>query len=440
MTPPVSADVVRAARLARRACEQNPRAGFVPGPPFRGLLERGLRRGDRVLARAANRTGKTTHAAYLVARTLEENPGIRLRGVSVDYSQQRKAMGLHLQRFLSPGALVDGCNFNETRGWSHNLVRLRNGSSLQLMNYTQDPQAFEGDSLDGIWCDEPPPVRAWAPNISRLLDRNGWFVVTATMVGRPVQYLRDIVEDEASRWRQVVVRFGTEACPWYSEEQARAWIAEAKAAPWEYEQRINAAWEGIATGRRYTGYTEESIVERLPPGVWTVGVGIDHGELGTNQVAVLLLWDEATRRMYVADEYVGDGPSTIKDDARGIVAMLRRNGLRPLDVDEWTGDNNSAGKARVGLKVNDLLGEELGVEISPPDKTAGSVETGEYLVNLALLQGRLLVKEGLVAVDKTMRYYDGSEALKHISDAIRYRARPVLSAWDLQAVGRLYWT
>jgi len=413
-----------------------PRSGFTPSQALSTFYNAPTK---RELLRTANRVGKTTHVGAKVAALMESTPGLRLRGVSVDYNQSKKAMGLILSQMITPSALASGCNYNVTRGWSHNLIELKNGSTLQIMNNTQDPQAFEGDSLDGVWFDEPPKQGIWLPNISRVMDRNGFVWISATMVGRPCSWLREIAEAEGSPWRQTVVGFSRESCPWYTPDMVAGWIAEAKAAPWEYPQRIDAEWEGVAVGRRYTGYTEASVVKALPAGRWKIGVGIDHGEHGANQVAVLMAWRPGDKVMYIIDEYVSDGPTTIAQDARGIRLMLQRHGWGPHNVDEWRGDNNSAGKARVGYKINQLLGDELGVTIDPPDKTAGSVETGEFLVNLALMQGRLKVVDGLVAVSGTMRYYDGTEEHKHISDAIRYLSRPILGDWDLSSIGRLYW-
>ena len=413
---------------------RSPREAFTPSPAL-ALFYGSLRR--RELLRTANRAGKTTTCAAKLASIMETTPGGRYRGVSVDYPQSRKAMGLKMAEMITPSALVTGCNYNQTRGWSHNLIRLKNGASMQIMNNTQDPQSFEGDALDGLWFDEPPKQQNWLPNVSRLVDRSGFLWVSATMVGRPIKWFRQIAEAEGSPWRQHVVNFSKETCPWYTDAQIASWLAEAKAAPWEYEQRINAAWEGVATGRRYTGYTDASIIPGLPPGRWELGVGIDHGEGGGNQVAVLVAWDPVGKKMILIDEYISEGPTTIEQDARGIRLMLERWGWGPGNVTDWRGDTNSAGKGRVGFTVNDLLGRALGVRINTPDKR--SVETGEFLVNLALLQGRLQVLKGLVAVDETMRYYDGTEEYKHTSDAIRYLAKGILASWDLSKIGRLYW-
>ena len=421
----------------------SPRILFKPSPAFETFYSGGLKKGGRYLLRAANRTGKTTHAAALVADALERTPHLRLRGVSVDYSQQNRAMGMMLAQYLSPRALVPGCDFNETRGWSHNLIRLRNGSSMQLLNNTQATQSFEGDALDGVWFDEPPKQVNWLPNISRVMSRRGWILVTATMVGVPVKYLRSIAEGEGSRWQTHVVPFTKEACPWYSTEQIENWLSDAKAAPWEYEQRINAAWEGVAIGRRFTGYTSESIIDRAPQGSWHVGVGIDHGEGTGKQAAVLVLWNDEV--IIVLDEYVNEYPTTPEQDSEAISMMLARHGLRPIDVDVWKGDSNTAGKARVGRTVNQLLSEALGLPfnkvIQTPNKKAGTVETGEYLLNLSLMRGWMKVVGPTPVVDEALRYYDGSEKLKHIVDALRYICEEPLSIWRNRRseISRLYW-
>lgn len=421
------------------AVKKSPRIAFWPSPALTKFYARGLQPHGRYLVRAANRVGKTTHAAVLVATAMEQNPGVRLRGISVDFTQQMRAMGRKMADYITPSALAPGCDFNETRGWSHNIIRLRNGSSLQLMNNTQDTQTFEGDEVDGVWFDEPPKQVNWLPNISRVMSSGGWILVTATMVGVPVTYLRDIVEADDSDWDQYVVPFSKEACPWYSQRLIDRWLADVSAAPWEYEQRVNASWEGVALGRRFTGFTPESIISSIEGGRWTVGVGIDHGEGKGKQAAVLVFWNAET--IILVDTYINDNPTTPAQDAVAIKEMLRKYNLQPAQVDVWKGDSNTAGKARVGLTVNDMLGAELGVYIGRPDKRAGSVETGEYLINLALLTQKMKVLAPVSpTLDYVLRYYHGEEENKHLVDATRYITREPLGRWNMGGeFSRLYW-
>jgi phage terminase large subunit-like protein len=54
-----------------------------------------------------------------------------------------------------------------------------NESTFHIMTYEQDPDEFEGPTLNWIWFDEPPPEELWGPNISRL-RKGGLVLITMT--------------------------------------------------------------------------------------------------------------------------------------------------------------------------------------------------------------------------------------------------------------------
>jgi phage terminase large subunit-like protein len=64
-------------------------------------------------------------------------------------------------------------------------MKLKNGSILQFMYYTQQAMKFEGSDLDFVWFDEPPPYDIYHANRSRLIDRDGDIWMTMTPLEEP---------------------------------------------------------------------------------------------------------------------------------------------------------------------------------------------------------------------------------------------------------------
>jgi hypothetical protein len=115
----------------------------------------------------------------------------------------------------------------------------------------------------------------------------------------------------------------------------------------------------------------------------------------------------------------------IDADAEGIRLMLSRHNMRPSDVDVAVGDVNSAGTAMAGRKVNELLGEALGLWIRPAKKGAGSVNAGISTINVALSRRHLCVHPRASNTHKMMGHWQGKDDdLKHYFDALSYVAAP----------------
>lgn len=348
-------------------------------------------------------------------------------------------LGRYLAEFLD-GHLEPSSYYRTGRGWNTNTIRLTNGSIIQLRSYEDRPDAHAGDSLDIVWLDEPPPRSIFTESQARVMDRDGEVWLTLTPVGRPVAWLRDMIEREGSVWEEVVIPFSQEACPWYDEAQVAQWLEDLSSSPWEYEQRVNGSWEGVTLERLFTGLSEDNIREpgKLPPDL-CVGITIDHGATAGSQVALLVLWEQRGRRMWVIDEYVSEKASSPEEDAAAIRAMLRRHRIKPSEVDEAVGDTNVS-KGYAGYKLNDVLEQEFArmesqrlppFRILGPDKTPGSVDWGLRVVNHALRRGDLVVHPRCVNLSKTLRHWKGSKTgddgtLCHAADALRYFAVAVL--------------
>ena len=349
-------------------------------------------------------------------------------------------VGQYLANFIPADQLAANCRFSLENGWTHQLIVLRNGATCEIRSCEQAAISHAGSDLDGVWLDEVPPSFILQENLYRVKARDGWVWITATPIGRPVEYLRKVIADEDTTWVEYVAPLSAANCPWYSEAQVEAWITEARLFPDSYEQRINGAWEGTTSERTFSGFDSTCLInaEHPLPKACRIGVGLDHGEHAGSQVAVLIAWN--SDGVWALDEEVSTKATTPADDAKAVRRMLLRNGMDIHQVDVWIGDINSAGKAQAGFRVNDVLAYELakdaghhrqGFTIGTPVKGKGSVDYGEKLLNSAFLLHKLWIAPRCLAIIKGLKHSKGAksdEDLKHALDALRYIAYAPLSA------------
>ena len=131
--------------------------------------------------------------------------------------------------------------------------------------------------------------------------------------------------------------------------------------------------------------------------------------------------------------------TTPEEDARRILAMLARHGLRYEDVDEWVGDRAAQGSHRSPIKKSNAelaryLGAALGRDrrelrwIYTPKKSGGSVWRGARIMNAALGRdtphghSHFLVHTRARLVQDSFKGFRGKprDPLKAIFDATRY--------------------
>lgn len=435
-------DLAAVAKLAEVA-RVHPLLVFKPSPALAPFCEDTTN--PLQLVRAANRVGKTRHAAYKAAKFAVENAESRGRCVSPTRAQMSAVMGRYLAEFLAPH-LATGCYFTPGKGWNINTIRTKNGSLIQLKSYEDHVTSHAGDELDFVCLDEPPPAAILLESIARLVSRNGQLWLCATMVGRPIEYLQRAVETPGSRWVQYLARFSRENCPWYSDEQVNQWLETMESAPWEHSQRVEGAWTGATLDRFYTGFSERNVDPAAIQAGASVelALAIDHGHTGGNTVALLMLvsgdasrpasWlPQAGRHVWVVDEHVSeDGHSEVETSA-GIIDMLRRRGFKPTDVKIAVGDWNYSGNWR----INDILTREIARQVrasSPPFRIVNATKDrgwGHRTINSALSRRELFIDPRCKALLKSLRHWRGSSKgvdgdLSHAADAMRYGVLAIL--------------
>jgi len=389
-----------------------------------------------ISVRAANRVGKTRHGAYMIAKRMVDGPGFRARVVGPTREQTHNVLGKYLAEFLRP-YLSHKSYYIDGRGWNQNTILLRNGSFCQLRSIEDNPNAHAGDELDLVLMDEPPTRAHYAENMARVISRGGQFILTFTAVNRPVGWLRRILDENESGWEQWVVPFLRENVPWYSDAKFNDMILVFKSSPWQWEQRVNAAWEGITEGRVYDGFNESNATDKTPRGDVSIGLGMDHGTVAGHQAVVLIAW--RGQKVWVLDEYISTWGTTPEQDARLILDMLRRNGIKPGQVVRAVGDTNYKAGYRVNDLIENAMQEILHLDYPPfrilnADKSPGSVDYGMRVLNHASHRDDLSVHERCTNMHDTMRNWKGGRVsgsedakLSHIADALRYIVVDVLA-------------
>lgn len=408
----------------------HPIHSFSPSPSFAGFY---ADESTRVAARGANRVGKTRHVMHRTARFALDHPNCRIRVLAPTRRTVHDVAGRYLAEFLQ-GYTAPRSYYREGLGWNNSNIRLRDGQVIQLRSYEDKLTAMAGDELDLCVLDEVPRNRGiLSENEARTMSRRGRVWLAFTPVGAPVGWLREQVEAEGSRWSEHVIPFVAEHCPWYDPEQSREWLEMRRASPWDYAQRVLGAWDGVTEGRVFDAFEERHVDSGLPRGRPKAGLGADHGELVGHEFAVLVAWHtHPVPRLWIVDEYASEKRTDIDEDARAMLDMLGRNGVRAEQVSLAVGDDNLAGKAAAGAFVNDLLEEamraQLGWQAPPfaivrPDKRRGSIEIGCRLLNYALRQDAIRIHPRCKRVVAAFRHWEGEEdEHKHVIDAVRYIA------------------
>ena len=219
------------------------------------------------------------------------------------------------------------------------------------------------------------------------------------------------------------------------------WIAQVlgESLPMEIPVVVDGEWEFRTHGRVFTAWDTATHISPVGPrGKATVSIGIDYGSKLLKQIAVLTATQGSRghERIWVLDEMASGARSSIRDDARDILAMLNRNNLRWRDVDTAWGDRLYL-RGQADRKSNqDLtreLSRELGVRtesLRPPIRTVkrgkgrarGSVSAGCRFLHQAMLrEGGFTVHPRCERVIESLNRWDYSDSdWKDAIDAVRY--------------------
>ena len=191
----------------------------------------------------------------------------------------------------------------------------------------------------------------------------GIVAMSLTPVGNvDISYLKKMIEDDKISVHRAVLNVANTTpigCrPLMSSEQIESMVSAFL--PIDREQRINASLDVVAQGVIFDNFEPSMISSHpvAPGGKYEFCIGIDHGSSPNSQVATLACIDmrEMTNpRIYMLDEYVS-GQAPPETHVRAIIEMCKRNGLKPEQIQHWTGDGtHHATRSRDGFKMSNIL-------------------------------------------------------------------------------------
>jgi len=380
-----------------------------------------------------------------------------------------------LWSLLPKGALDPATEYIEGHGFrgKHPFVRFRNGSLIRIKTARQGALQLAGGTIGWAMFDEPPASRrVWGEITKRVIRTNGWVWGTLTPINAPVDYLRELTESgqvediHGPLTPEAMIPVG-QSRPIRLTDGTRcdaAWIDSIRASTLDTEEPVvvDGEWDCRAIGRLFRAFAstgpDAHVSDRVPPGDVKLCVGIDHGS-GANfssaAVLVALEPDPTHPRVWVLDEYVSEGETDERDDARGILSMLSRWGLSWDDLDHAYGDrpwrrgsmqkkSNGQLMRAIGRKIKrkpDALSPQLRTVKRGKGHGAGSVHMGEVYLHRAMVRrGCFNVGARCEQVIASLERYDGrsDSPYKHILDAIRYALDWQIFATPRRSRARIY--
>jgi phage terminase large subunit-like protein len=353
-----------------------------------------------------------------------------------------------LWQFAPRDELHPKCGFDPGRGITGKPPRIvytsgpGAGKVIQLATYKQGSARIAGAQVGLLILDEPPPEAFYGEAVPRVLRGGGKLRLgfTPTVESPPLDYLWKLIEE--GRVHEYNWGISEEACwlegaptPWKSQEELDAW--EEQLLPAERAMRTGRSRYPLVGGRAFMSFDQATMVrDEYPLGQLAIAVGIDYGADSGAQVAELsaVRIVDGFPQFWALDEYVADGNTSVDQDAKAIVEMLKRNHLELGDVDQWVGDRRYGGKQWGGAKDNELLTQafcrllgrpmgSLGFTIETAYKPKGSVYEGVKIMHAAMMRNQFVIRPRCKKlIDAVQQWAWRDDEHKHKIDAYRYGA------------------
>lgn len=162
------------------------------------------------------------------------------RVYSADFAILEKLM-IPLMKKLIPISCLQENGSNKEDAWNksydprYHILSLKGGSMIDFMSYDQDSGKSASVDLDGVFADEEMPERIYTEAISRLISRNGKFMMAVT----PLYSISWAMEFLETRDPQVeTFNFHMMDNPFNSDEVIKDYENLIKAHPHEREARL----------------------------------------------------------------------------------------------------------------------------------------------------------------------------------------------------------
>lgn len=296
---------------------------FVAYPKQREFFDAGLIFKER-LFQQGNQQGKTEAGAYEMALHLTGDYPDDWLGYRFDHAIKAWAIGVDgkavrdgpQEKLIGkPGVLSErGTGYipkaafigdpSTSRGTTDLIdtvhVRHKSGgiSELTFLSYTMEADAFQGRSVDLIWCDEDPPENIYNECKARLIATKGIIFTTFT----PIKGLKDVLlRFQKGGPGMKIVKGTAYDCPHMTPDR----IQEIKDTFPEYQWASRLMGEPMAGEGRVFAVSslnvQEPAIASIPP-QWFKLWGIDFG-IAHPFAAVLMLYDKDKDIIHIHDAF-----------------------------------------------------------------------------------------------------------------------------------------
>lgn len=391
-------DPLRGLARSLRALDKRVQASPLDKIAWLPLQIQWLSHDDRrpFLYRAGQRQGKTTAGSgELIWRCLGTHPFKKVKQPGGEHPVRcalvtmTKVQGIEIQRVLHDlipkDQLVPGQVFSARTGYRGHkpVIEFKNGSSISIYSVQQGADALAGSKFDFILLDEPPSQEVYDECLARVRNTGGSVGITLTPInGPPLPWLQKLCEEGKVADYHSTLTPESQISPLTNlprlTETGRPWDAAFIA---ELREDTNALiapitldgeWERRMDGQFFKCFDPHRHVNPLLPNVsleWFLGVDFASADRELGMAAVLTgvqtYLDDKKRkqtRLFVLDEIVLPGTSSMETFATAIIKAIEERGLQWRDLDGVFADNPvksryvTASKIELGKWIARLIG------------------------------------------------------------------------------------
>jgi hypothetical protein len=259
------------------------------------------------------------------------------------------------------------------------VIEFRNGSEIHVYSNAQGAGALAGAEFDFILMDEPPASEVYDECRARVRNTGGRIGITLTPInGPPLPWLRDLADKGQVRDYHYPLTPESQVSPITGlvrrTKTGQAWdadfIGELRRLenPIDAPIRLDGEWESRCEGQFFDCFDPEKHVNsNLPRSTLKLALGLDYAaadrELGMAAVLTAIdMVEEDDQRvhpyLYVLDEVIVPGNSTMEVFAAKILRMLQDHSIKWSELDHVLGDNPV--KSRFVTSSNRELGRWIG--------------------------------------------------------------------------------